>query len=218
MAYVLGFWYADGYMRHDKSYRVVFSSKDSEHLTEIAHILPSTSPIEHIRDSYSLLVVRSKKLYIDLLNLGGTPNKSKTLRFPAIPRFYIRDFIRGYFDGDGSVHKITYKASKNGKQYTEFRSNFTCGTRSFLVTLEDILHKEVNLQKKVIGQYGINQFKLGYGQKNTLQLLEYMYYDKCQCSLKRKAMYLNMMKLQKISYNEEKHELKRNTKQIHKLL
>ncbi|KKS20864.1 MAG: hypothetical protein UU77_C0014G0013 [candidate division WWE3 bacterium GW2011_GWC1_41_7] len=112
MAYVLGFWYADGHMRHEKSYRIYFTSKDKEHLISIKKLLETNSPLTAYGGSCVTLVVHSKRLFQDLLLLGGVPGKSNVITFPKIPPQFLPDFIRGYFDGDGSVHRIVYKASK----------------------------------------------------------------------------------------------------------
>ena len=39
----------------------------------------------------------------DLINLGCTPNKSLVLLPPNLTDDFIPHFIRGYFDGDGSI-------------------------------------------------------------------------------------------------------------------
>jgi len=195
MAYVLGFWYADGNMKHQKSYRVGFSSIDLEHLQLIKKSLGSTSPIVRyhlhgiLRKSYNLWV-HSKKLFYDLGTLGGVRNKSKVLKFPSIPEKFLKDFIRGYFDGDGSVHYIKYASTKNGKIYTEIRSNFTSGSREFLEHLRNFLSKKLSLSRRKISQYGAHKFKLGYGQNDTKKLLNYMYYPSHKISLLRKAIFL----------------------------
>jgi len=195
MAYVLGFWFADGYMRHEKSYRVIFSSLDLNHLQLIRKALESTSPIVRYRrngilEKTSHLCVHSKKLYSNLQALGGIRNKSKTLSFPLVPHKFLPDFIRGHFDGDGSVHFIKYKHSKNGKIYTNVRSNFTSGSKQFLESIRDILSKDLGLYSKKVCQYGPHQFKLGYGQNDTGKLLRYMYYPKHKISFRRKAVFL----------------------------
>jgi hypothetical protein len=46
--------------------------------------------------------IYNKSLYDKLLEIGLTPNKSLTLQWPEVPREYYRDFVRGFFDGDGS--------------------------------------------------------------------------------------------------------------------
>lgn len=101
------------------------------------------------------------------------------------------DFIRGYFDGDGSVHYIKYKHSKNGKFYTNIRSNFTSGSERFLEAVRDFLSEELSLCLRKICQYGPAQFKLGYAQKDTETLLNYMYYPGHKIALQRKAIFLN---------------------------
>ena len=40
------------------------------------------------------------------INLGGKEKKSLDCHFPKVPNEYLRDFIRGYFDGDGSVWNV----------------------------------------------------------------------------------------------------------------
>lgn len=42
----------------------------------------------------------------DISTLGAIKNKSLTLTFPSddiVPKKFKRDFIRGYFDGDGCI-------------------------------------------------------------------------------------------------------------------
>ena len=194
MAYVLGFWFADGYMRKDRSYRISFSSVDTQVLETINGLLSSDAPIEPyvrkgILEKAHRLTVRSKQLYADLMKIGGQCRKSRVLKFPIIPDDFVRDFIRGYFDGDGSVHYITYRASKNGKFYTEMRSNFTSGSRKFLESIRSFLILELGLSFRTIGQYGPFQYKLGFGQKDTHKLLNYMYYPGHIGSLQRKAKF-----------------------------
>ncbi|MGV8059374.1 MAG: LAGLIDADG family homing endonuclease [Smithellaceae bacterium] len=48
--------------------------------------------------------ISNEKLYNDIVNLGLTPNKSLTMQFPNIPNEFVRHFIRGCWDGDGSVY------------------------------------------------------------------------------------------------------------------
>lgn len=44
-------------------------------------------------------------MFGDLSKHGCVPNKSLILKFPTtLPNELVNDFIRGYFDGDGSVY------------------------------------------------------------------------------------------------------------------
>ncbi len=60
------------------------------------------------------LSIANKEIIKDLLHLGVESRKSKKVKMPEnIPKEYVRDFIRGYFDGDGSISLTTtgYKFS-----------------------------------------------------------------------------------------------------------
>ena len=63
----------------------------------------------------------------DVMKLGVTPNKSRTMTLPEIPEEYFWDFVRGYFDGDGSAY-----AESPGK----LRVVFTSWSEQFLKQLE----------------------------------------------------------------------------------
>ena len=54
--------------------------------------------------SSSALRLDSKILARDIITLGCVPQKSKKLKFPRIKNEYLFHFVRGYFDGDGSIH------------------------------------------------------------------------------------------------------------------
>lgn len=191
MAYTLGFWFADGYMRRDRSYRIIFYSGDKEILEKIKSAMGSEHLILRWGDRGAWqLSIYSKGMYEQLSKIGGHRRKSKSLKFPNIPRSYLRDFIRGHFDGDGSVFYVAYKASKNGKKYRELRSSFTSGSGGFLTELGTVLNREIGLAKKILGKYNNGgSFKLGYGTEDTKKLLSYMYYPKHEISLQRKARF-----------------------------
>lgn len=194
MAYVLGFWFADGYMRHEKSYRIVFNSRDYNLLLQIKKCFSCNYFIKRYqrRDGIDYqLILYSKHLYQELLTLGGMRCKSKKMRFPKVPKQCLADFIRGYFDGDGSVFYTTYIHTKTKRPRTELRSNFTSGNPKFLEDLQNILVNTLGFIKKKIGSYnnGASR-KLGYGTKNTLELLRFMYYNGYSIGLERKAAFL----------------------------
>ena len=97
------------------------------------------------------------------------------------------DFIRGYFDGDGSVHLTKYIRTKDQRKQIDLRSNFTSGSSQFLFTLRDILTKLSGLtSKKVYSSADKRHWKLCYGTKDTLKLLNFMYYPSCTIYLERK--------------------------------
>lgn len=117
-AYWLGFIYADGTissspLRKDEGAKVQYqfelslSSKDYTHLLKFADFLNYDRKKVYCDDVRCRLSVYSKHLW-NVLNCNGcTPQKSLTLKFPRKEIFdnifLIRHFIRGYFDGDGSI-------------------------------------------------------------------------------------------------------------------
>lgn len=107
-AYWLGFIYADGCISDNGSLELGII--DKEHLEKFKMFINSKNPIrtKHYKEytSYSIMN-KSKHLRDILISYGCTPRKSLTVQFPNIDIFkdssLITPFIRGIFDGDGSV-------------------------------------------------------------------------------------------------------------------
>ena len=117
MAYLLGYILTDGTLVWKGKYTqaVVISSVDREHLYILAALLGTGIPIETKKQSKKgfsglqdrfihRLVFTRPRMIADLRKLGLTERKSLTLEFPNIPEEYLRDFIRGCWDGDGSIY------------------------------------------------------------------------------------------------------------------
>lgn len=128
-AYWLGFLYADGYVYNDckrGKYNVTITLKNTDKilLEQFKQDLNSNHPIKDIeitsRDNPShacSLYIGNKKIVQDLIKLGCFQNKSKILKPPTlqqVPLEYIPHFIRGYFDGDGSVFISNEKHWRHG--------------------------------------------------------------------------------------------------------
>ena len=124
-AYVVGLIASDGnvYKRdgHDGQIRLSFQDGDSEHqlLTSIlsdmnaTHPIIKTSIIQNDKNfEYISISIVSQKLFEDICNIGIAPKKTWKINLAQIirniPKQFIRDFLRGYFDGDGSIN-ITKK-------------------------------------------------------------------------------------------------------------
>jgi hypothetical protein len=108
MAYVLGYWWADGYMRHRKdtgAHLIEFASIDRGHLELIARTLGEAASLRRISGPSLCYEIEfcSKEMYHDLLVLGGMPNKSNVIGFPNIPSELLAHFVRGFVDGDGTL-------------------------------------------------------------------------------------------------------------------
>lgn len=113
-AYILGFLYADGnnYIKGVHSYEVSIKlqAEDKTILERFRDLLSPQSLIEPVKDKsvsnlYCRLKINSKKLTEQLTQLGCMPRKSLQLQFPSfLKKEFYSHFIRGYFDGDGSLY------------------------------------------------------------------------------------------------------------------
>ncbi|MDO8663417.1 MAG: LAGLIDADG family homing endonuclease, partial [Candidatus Wildermuthbacteria bacterium] len=151
MAYVLGFFTADGNMIKNNrgAHFVAFYSADKDIIEKVRIALNSNLKVSlknkhsinsNWRDSYQLQI-GSKEIFSDLLNLGMTPNKSLTIKMPAVPTKFLNHFLRGYFDGDGHVSVSTYQKKDRKNKSTVIITGFTSGSEKFLEGLWRTLKK-----------------------------------------------------------------------------
>ena len=106
MAWVLGLLFTDGTIDNT---RVAIHSVDIDLLEKIKKLLNSSKSIQKRTQSYD----KTKHIYEfgfyrekmrdDLNKLGLQERKSLNMIFPNVPEEYMRHFIRGCWDGDGSI-------------------------------------------------------------------------------------------------------------------
>lgn len=200
-AYWLGFLYADGYIGKgkDKRVRITLKKDDEQHLNKFLQAIEATNTLvkysqkkdgeKVFEQAYCCL--RDSKLVEDLNNAGCTNCKSYTLTFPnsdILPEHLQSHFIRGYFDGDGSLH-----STLSGKNKTpRYRITFV-GTKSFLETLRHILGKDYIAieNRETYCMFSIS------GNKQLVSVLEYLYKDSEESiELTRKRQIYNKFLLQ----------------------
>ena len=142
MAYILGFFAADGSMYKTKrgTHFIEFQITDKELLKQIRKLFDSNHKIamRNRNKKWKLLYrlqIGSKAMFGDLIKLGMTPRKSKTIKFPDIPVHYLIHFVRGYFDGDGNVWSGLMHKTDRKKPSRTLIAGFTCGSKKFLISL-----------------------------------------------------------------------------------
>lgn len=98
---------ADGYISKNLK-KVVLSLAEKEPLKKFIECINSNQKfgkyVSKEGHTYYSLHVTSKKMVEDLKMYGCINKKTHILKFPDLPFFLIRHFIRGYFDGDGSIY------------------------------------------------------------------------------------------------------------------
>ena len=171
-AYWLGFLYADGGIVKNVL-RVNLSEKDEAHLYKLKQFLEcSRHEIKHNDKTVGektfpivYLSLGDKKLISDLERLGCVPRKSLILKFPTssqVPREFLSHFIRGYFDGDGSVSVY--------KKKNRIQISFT-GTFNFLESLKTEL-KNPMLKIENKEKFGVLHFD---GKEQVYSIYKYLY-------------------------------------------
>lgn len=110
-------------------------------------------------------------MYQDLINLGCIPEKSMIIRIPAIPLNLMPHFIRGYFDGDGTVG--VYKNSNKWNTYT-LRSGFCSGSQEFLEAISLFIPTNNKTVKKTKNR---NLYSINLSVNDSISLYQYMYTD-----------------------------------------
>ena len=107
MAYVLGYWWADGYMylKPHGAHEIEIASNDRDHLEMMANVIGGTYSLRKVSSTSNCYEITfcSKEMYQDILAHGGTPRKSRTIGFPYVPPELLPHFVRGVVDGDGTL-------------------------------------------------------------------------------------------------------------------
>jgi hypothetical protein len=146
-AYFLGLICADGNISKRKT-QITLQEQDAYILHELAKLLYTDSYHFHTRpakkpthqDQISMRIENRK--FTDIVKSHDIPErKSLILNFPkTIPSEMMHHFVRGYFDGDGSI-------SGSSRRKSEYRSTII-GSVSFITTLSDILTAN-NIHNKI---------------------------------------------------------------------
>lgn len=166
-AWLLGFLAADGYLPDTKGAKnritLSLAKIDEDVLKLIKEELKYEGPINDYESSngfpFVSLSFTSKTLREKIESYGIVNNKTfKLEHLPNLPEEYLLDFIRGYFDGDGSIYAIE-KEKKIGM-------NFTCASETFLQEIAQHLSKKfkvsipkINSVQRVHTIYDIRYYK-----------------------------------------------------------
>lgn len=115
-AYWMGFIAADGYIRSQAKYNnralgICLAQKDREHLEKFKVDIGATNPIldfeeKNFHTITSRIIITDSNICNALEKHGVLEHKSLVLEFPTekeLPYEFINAFVRGYFDGDGSI-------------------------------------------------------------------------------------------------------------------
>ena len=191
MAYILGFFTADGYITVNKRGGQFWSIQiiDWELLKRIKQGIGSEHKVSSIKRKKDIggktsiytiyrLQIGSIGMCDDLRRLGMRERKTKSLAIPNVPNKYFSDFTRGYFDGDGGVW-VGYVHKKRITKLLALRSTFTSCSEKFL----EVMRQKLEIFGIVGGclrrEKG-NYHRLIFSIHGSLRLYEFMYNHRVQ--------------------------------------
>jgi hypothetical protein len=174
-AYWLGFLIADGYNHNNKCLRV--DIKDKGHLEHLSKLIyPNGDKPIQIRDlGYGDIYMFScgiSRIVENLNKHGVIPRKSMKTKLPNINREMYRHFIRGLFDGDGS---IGYTMAKNSPNYRRYQYSIV-GNFELMEGIKDIIQQEIDVDIKLYKMKMIHRV-IKKGNQSIMKILKWLYED-----------------------------------------
>lgn len=192
--YWAGFLAADGNVDSKNRIRLMLKYDDLSHLEKFKNFLQSTHTISTNTEKYnrcSFEFTNKEMCEVLSFNFGIIPNKTDKLEFPVyIPTKYLVHYIRGYFDGDGSIcESFSNKNSVTASIYATFAS----GSKQFSNSLYEYLKNTLNLGGHLQEFEGSTKWQIKYNTNDAKILLQFLYED-CTVYLDRKfALYQRLI-------------------------
>lgn len=199
-AYWLGFIYADGSISK-KCLNIKLCYEDIDHLRKFKESIKSEHKILEIetntpyKDNYKYcsISIVNDHLVNSLNNNGVLYRKSKILVFPTtqqVPKNLLSHFIRGYFDGDGSV----YEYSKTHKGNVSFT-----GTENFLNGILNTFKSFLKTKTYVRKYKNKDIYDLKFGGMNIFySIYLYLYKDATIYLDRKKNKFIHILNENKI--------------------
>ena len=184
--YFLGMFFADGCNQTDRNLSIIsLQEKDKEILERFTIMFESNRPLRfidncgHNKQNSYVFSLNSKYLCNKLYQYGAVPRKSLVLKFPEyLDSKFTSAFVRGYFDGDGSITLREYKKAPILARFN------LLGTKDFLEELSKILQNELNINPNLIQRGKI--WSLNIGKRQDCYLFANWLYGDSTIYLNRK--------------------------------
>lgn len=135
---------------------------------------PDRKPNYTVRIGNPLVVER-------LVARGLTPRKSHTATFPRLPKRAVAPFVRGFFDGDGTV-----KFDRPNRLVSGFD-----GSLPMMESLQDILRSVYIAPRKI--QRNSSIWRLRYNHSDSVILAAFMYADGGPCLARKRERFLSIV-------------------------
>lgn len=186
-AYFLGLLYADGYNSEGIAGASIGLQESDRDILEkfifyleyIGKPLSINVPKNPIHKNICVLRIHSEKIAKQLAKLGCTKRKSLVLKFPTeeqVPKHLLRHFVRGHFDGDGSISSgIANNTSKSFVLSLCIVSTFEYCTSELEYISNEI---DINFTFRKCDNSESNSYRIDSGgNQQVFKFLEWLYKD-----------------------------------------
>ena len=174
-AYLLGFFFADGYLLDtDGRKRLGFALADRQLFDAVYKALGLSHAVRQQVSGAWRVQFGSARLFDELVAFGCTPRKSLTVTMPEIPAEWPGPFIRGFFDGDGSF-SVRLEPRVRTSAYPHPVLSFSSGSEDFLSDLAALIERAVGICGRLRTGHGC--YTLLYTSKAAVRALYQLMYD-----------------------------------------
>lgn len=199
LSYAIGLIATDGCLSSNGRH-LTLVSKDREQVENLKKCLQLDVKIgNHISgfnrpgERYYRIQWGDVQFYNFLLAIGLTPRKSTTIPALDIPDEYFFDFLRGSFDGDGSLYAYF---DKRWRSSFMLYINFTSASRAHITWLRSTLERLLGVVGHVVcapprKDSHHEVLTLRYAKREGLRVLKRMYYSEHATALSRKRLKIN---------------------------
>lgn len=188
LAYAIGLITTDGCLYKDRRH-LAFVSKDLQLIKIFQNCLGIKVKIAKKQSgfkkgSYAYWVQFGDVVfYRFLVSIGLTPAKSKTIKEIEIPNEYFFDFLRGSFDGDGSLYSYW---DKRWASSFLFYLSFTSASLGHLTWLRKTLEELIGVKGHIIRSFNTRAYQLKYAKIEASLIFKKMYHSPNVPRLERK--------------------------------
>lgn len=192
-AYWLGFIMADAYISSkDSQFKLSLARRDKSHLQKFLNDLESDYVIKDYDNHSNLtnkvhpmskVVITSRRFHDGLVDKGITPQKAGNEQKPNIPLYFYKDFIRGYFDGDGTISCGVRKRRINYKTQITFEeriwsSGSILGGKKFLKGMSDVFYSTLGVNPVVRKKSDYEEiYQLSFSDGTLKTIMDWLYKD-----------------------------------------
>lgn len=191
-AYAIGLIVTDGNLSKEGN-RITFVSKDYEQVENFNKSLGINIKIGVHRSGSTLntayrLQFRDVLFFKFLNKIGISPAKSKTIKDIKVPKKYFFDYLRGCFDGDGSVYSYWDKRYKSSFM---FYLSFASASDINIYWLQKEIFKVLKINGCITKDSKGSTFQLKYAKVDSLKIILKMYKNEEDICLSRKKLKIN---------------------------